>query len=397
MHWMLLVSLLLLLWLLVASPRLAWLKAGLLSLFLLLLSAWGLVDRLSGDGINAATLYHLRADMDGAGVSDFSGYIAVFVGMLLLSLSPLLLVRVRRFQRPRGGGAVFAGFVGMLLVGIAASPLYRDGKRLYYQLRPVDYATVVPEYQVPQQPLHKRKEHRLDLRRKPGAHLLRRAGVSGPDAQFARACDRSGGRTQSRLPEGSGWTIAGMVASMCGVPLTTAPGDENSMDRMGMFLPEARCLGDYLKDQGYRNHYVGGADASFAGKGRFLSSHGFDVVHDVHHFHDQGVAPKHFSAWGVHDDVLLDDAWDTFQTLSRAGQPFMLTTLTMDTHHPAGHLPLACKGQQYDSALGDIGLLHAIKCSDRLIGELVARIRSSRYGKTPSSSSPPIIWPCPTT
>ncbi|NEL81333.1 MAG: phosphoglycerol transferase I, partial [Xanthomonas perforans] len=45
--------------------------------------------------------------------------------------------------------------------------------------------------------------------------------------------------------EGSGWTIAGMVASMCGVPLTTAPGDENSMDRMGMFLPEARCLGDY--------------------------------------------------------------------------------------------------------------------------------------------------------
>ncbi|NEL42191.1 MAG: phosphoglycerol transferase I, partial [Xanthomonas perforans] len=81
--------------------------------------------------------------------------------------------------------------------------------------------------------------------------------------------------------EGSGWTIAGMVASMCGVPLTTAPGDENSMGRMGLFLPEARCLGDYLKDQGYRNHYVGGADASFAGKGSFLSSHGFDVVHDV--------------------------------------------------------------------------------------------------------------------
>ena len=101
MHWILALSLLLLLWLLVASPRLAWLKAGLLSLLLLLLSAWGLVDRLSGDGINAATLYHLRADMDGAGVSDFSGYIAVFIGMVLLSLSPLMLLRVRRFRRPR--------------------------------------------------------------------------------------------------------------------------------------------------------------------------------------------------------------------------------------------------------------------------------------------------------
>ena len=130
MHWILALSLLLLLWLLVASPRLAWLKAGLLSLLLLLLSAWGLVDRLSGDGINAATLYHLRADMDGAGVSDFSGYIAVFIGMVLLSLSPLVLLRVRRFRRPRGGGAVFGAFVVMLLVRMAVSPLYRDGKRL---------------------------------------------------------------------------------------------------------------------------------------------------------------------------------------------------------------------------------------------------------------------------
>lgn len=299
----------------------------------------GLVDRLSGDGINAATLYHLRADMDGAGVSDFSGYIAVFVGMLLLSLSPLLLVRVRRFQHPRGGGAVFAGFVGMLLVGIAASPLYRDGKRLYYQLRPVDYATVVPEYQVPQQPLQKRKNivwiYGESLERTYFDEQVFPGLMPNLRALATEAVDvRNLAST-----EGSGWTIAGMVASMCGVPLTTAPGDENSMDRMGMFLPEARCLGDYLKDQGYRNHYVGGADASFAGKGRFLSSHGFDVVHDVHHFHDKGVAQKHFSAWGVHDDVLLDDAWDSFQTLSRAGQPFMLTTLTMDTHHP----PATCR------------------------------------------------------
>ncbi|WP_206215807.1 hypothetical protein, partial [Pseudomonas viridiflava] len=53
----------------------------------------------------------------------------------------------------------------------------------------------------------------------------------------------------------------------------------------------------------------------------------------------------------------------------------------MDTHHPAGHLPRACKNQRYESPLGDIGLLHAIKCSDRLIGELVTRIRNGRYGR----------------
>src|SRR5690606_6752566 len=65
--------------------------------------------------------------------------------------------------------------------------------------------------------------------------------------------------------------------------------------------------------------------------------------------------------------------------LSRAGQPFMLTTLTMDTHHPAGHLPVACKRTRYRSGHGDIGLLHALKCTDRLISRLVDRIRSSEF------------------
>ncbi|PAL03885.1 hypothetical protein B8W90_12725, partial [Staphylococcus hominis] len=78
MLWILLLSLLLLTWLLLASGRWAWWKAGLMSLLLLALSAWWLINKLSGDGLNAATLYHLGADMEGAGVSDFKGYIAGF-------------------------------------------------------------------------------------------------------------------------------------------------------------------------------------------------------------------------------------------------------------------------------------------------------------------------------
>src|SRR5690606_40081890 len=63
-------------YLLLAGERLAWLKASLLSCLLLALSAWWLVDRLSGNGIDPATLYHLQAGMQGAGVTDFSGDIA---------------------------------------------------------------------------------------------------------------------------------------------------------------------------------------------------------------------------------------------------------------------------------------------------------------------------------
>ena len=77
MLWILLLSLLLLAWLFLASDKWMWWKAGSFSLLLLALSTWWLIDKLSGDGLNAATLYHLGADMEGAGVADFKGYICL--------------------------------------------------------------------------------------------------------------------------------------------------------------------------------------------------------------------------------------------------------------------------------------------------------------------------------
>lgn len=380
MHWIFWPSLAALVVLLLLSPTLARLKAGLLCVLLLALSSWWLIDRLSGDGINSATLYHLRSDMEGAGVGDFGAYIASFLVLVLISLTPLLLLRVRRLRLAGHGVPVFAGFTALLLSALLTSPLYADARRIYQQMQPVDYSAVATEYIVPSRPLARRPNivwiYGESLERtyldeavfpKLMPNLQRLAG----EALDFRNIDSA---------DGSGWTIAGLVSSMCGVPLTTAQGDENSMGRMGSFLPEAFCLGDYLKQQGYRNHYMGGANGQFAAKGDFLSSHGFDEVRDLAWFQQQDIARKHFSNWGVHDDVLLERAFERFLELSRAGQPFMLTALTMDTHHPAGHLPVACKGTRYRSQHGNIGLLNALKCTDRLISRLVDRIRSSEFG-----------------
>ena len=135
MLWILLLSLLLLCWLFLASDKWVWWKAGAFSLLLLMLSAWWLIDKLSGDGLNAATLYHLGADMEGAGVSDFKGYIAGFIVLALVSLLPLFATRVKRWRRPGHGGALFAGFAAVWVATIMISPLARDGQRLYQQLR----------------------------------------------------------------------------------------------------------------------------------------------------------------------------------------------------------------------------------------------------------------------
>jgi len=380
MHWILWLCLPLLFLLLLSTPLLARLKAGLLTLLLLALSAWWLIDRLSGDGINSATLYHLRSDMEGAGVGDFSSYIAAFLALALLSLTPLLLVRVRRFRLPRHGAALSAAFAALLVAAVAGSPLYADAQRLYQQMKPVDYSAVAAEYVVPAQPLARPKNIVWIYGESLERTYLDEAAFPGLMPNLHRLASQALDFRDIGSADGSGWTIAGLVSSMCGVPLTTAQGDENSMGRMGSFLPEAFCLGDYLKQQGYGNHYLGGANGQFAAKADFLASHGFDDVRDLDWFEQQHIAASHFSNWGVHDDVLLDRAFDRFMELSRAGQPFMLTALTMDTHHPAGHLPVACKGTRYRSQYGDIGLLNALKCTDRLISKLVDRIRASPYG-----------------
>ncbi|KAF1015163.1 MAG: Phosphoglycerol transferase I [Stenotrophomonas maltophilia] len=100
MLWILLLSLLLLAWLLLASDTFIWAKASLFSLLLLALSAWWLIDQLPGYGLNAATLYHLGADMEGAGVADFKRVITGFVVLALASLLPLFATRIRRWRRP---------------------------------------------------------------------------------------------------------------------------------------------------------------------------------------------------------------------------------------------------------------------------------------------------------
>ncbi len=380
MHWIIWLYLAALVVLLVLSPTLARLKASLFTLLLLSLSAWWLIDKLSGDGINSATLYHLRSDMEGAGVADFGSYIAGFLCLMVLSFSPFLLLRVRRLRMPRHGGAVFAGFAALLVACVAASPLYGDVQRLRQQFKPVDYSAVAPEYVMPSAPLANRPNIVWIYGESLERTYLDEAVFPGLMPNIARLAGEGLDLRGIASADGSGWTIAGLVSSMCGVPLTTAQGDENSMGRMGSFLPEAFCLGDYLKQQGYSNHYMGGANGQFAAKTDFLSTHGFDDVRDLAWFQKQDISRKHFSNWGVHDDVLLDRTYDRFIELSRTGQPFMLTTLTMDTHHPAGHLPVACQGTRYRSKHGNIGLLNALKCTDRLISKLVERIRSSEFG-----------------
>ncbi|MBL3687823.1 LTA synthase family protein [Leucobacter zeae] len=143
-----------------------------------------------------------------------------------------------------------------------------------------------------------------------------------------------------RQYEGGGWTMSGIVATQCGIPLRSAAAvaDTTEMNKFGSaldatasYMPGATCLGDVLADRGYRNVFMGGADASFAGKGAFLASHGYDEVLDLREWRARGETETR-PDWGLSDRRLFELAKDEVARLHEADQPFNLTMLSLDTH-----------------------------------------------------------------
>ncbi|MFF0990003.1 sulfatase-like hydrolase/transferase [Kocuria nitroreducens] len=145
--------------------------------------------------------------------------------------------------------------------------------------------------------------------------------------------------------KGGGWTMAGLTSTQCGVPLKGIGSAAGSGALNGLggdvetYLGGATCLGDVLDEHGYDNVFLGGANASFAAKDTFLSSHGYSEVKDLSDWRAAGEPEKNFrSDWGLSDGRLMAHAKDEIDELhaeaERTGQPFNLSLLTLDTHEP---------------------------------------------------------------
>lgn len=175
---------------------------------------------------------------------------------------------------------------------------------------------------------------------------------------------------------GTDWTIAGMTASQCGIPLVTSSLG-NSMSGMDRFLSGATCMGDVLNERGYDLTYMGGSSLDFAGKGKFYSSHGFSDLRGKAVLLPTLQDPSYRTGWGLFDDSLLDRAYERFESLAASGTRFGLFMLTLDTHHPKGHPSKQCAGKVYRD--GKNPVLNAVLCSDFLVSEFVRKIRNSPY------------------
>src|SRR3989339_24640 len=381
---------------------------GLIFLVIVILSlSYYIADRFTGEGITEAVVYHLKYGLAGAGFFEYR-YLIVGGALFLVACFIILgfIIRASRKNEPRFSYSLLS------LLLFTLSIISNPSSLSWYQITQEEYlAGIMPAA--------------VAFTNKPETNFITTATTTEiipldpfsfealyhnsslvpisethPNLVFIYLegfeQTYSDGKTFPGLtPElnklkneaivfnditqvySTDFTRGGMVASQCGIPLMT-PSGGNSMSGMDKFFVGARCLGDLLHEQGYYLSYYGGARAEFAGKDLFYKSHGFDEFLGYEDLRPRLADKNYVSGWGIYDDSFLPMAYDRFEQLSAGTNNFGLFLITLDTHHPKGHVNRACAGRVYTD--GKNPMLNAVNCSDYLVGEFVKKLRASPYG-----------------
>lgn len=176
---------------------------------------------------------------------------------------------------------------------------------------------------------------------------------------------------------GASFTLGGMIASQCGVPLFTES-HGNSMSGIEKFYPKAVCISDILKSENYYLSFLKGASVKFSGADKFYKTHKFDSIVGKDELL-KSIDKDYINGWGLYDDTLLDLAYEEFEKLSKTKENFALFLLTLDTHHPNGQLSKSCSNDLYSD--GSNPILNTVKCSDILVSRFIEKIQKSDFSK----------------
>lgn len=190
--------------------------------------------------------------------------------------------------------------------------------------------------------------------------------------------DALGGESfgQFRQAPGTGWTIAGITATQCGLPLKSVSlYDGNGVgENIKSFLPRAVCLGDILHTFGYYNVYMGSDALPFSGKGKFFQDHHYDEVYGRDELKGN-LSKQQMNYWGLYDDALLKHAKDKLSQLHKSKQRFNFVVTTIDTHGPDGYYSNTCKQRGVQDFAG------IVECTAGNVSEFVRWMKKRGYLK----------------
>ncbi|MDO5455546.1 MAG: sulfatase-like hydrolase/transferase, partial [Eubacteriales bacterium] len=204
--------------------------------------------------------------------------------------------------------------------------------------------------------------------------------IAGENQCFA---GNSGLLNGGRVLPGTTFTMAGMFAQTTGLPLKVELGEDfldaagsfNKMNTQDKFFEGVTALGDILEDNGYKNVFMLGSDATFGGRRLYMTRHGGYELDDYRWAIDQGIiSPDYYVFWGMEDQKLFSAARERLTELAASDEPFNLTLLTVDTHFEDGYRCDICP-----DTYGKDNYANAIACSDRQVSELVEWIKEQDF------------------
>jgi phosphoglycerol transferase len=343
------------------------------------------LDFLSGDGINDAVLYHFYFGITGFGIHDYIAPIILLATYIFICFLLISTFYIKDFKSKNFILSFYHALPIFLISSLALNPFFQDLHKLYFKS-----GTDNLKVEASNQNFFVRANDHTFLNKKKNIIYLYleqfertyfdESIFPGLTPNLKRLEAEAVSFLNIHSPQSTNWTIAGMVASQCGIPLLVPNYRGNSMSGMDLFLPLANCLGDILTKHQYDLNYLGGSNLDFGGKGKFYYSHGFKTVEGLQTLH-KNASNSSLSPWGLYDDDLYKVLTERYNKLNGNENPFGIFALTLDTHHPDGYIPSSCKGLIYQD--GKNPILNAVHCADQLAGKFIDKLKlSSAYANT---------------
>ncbi|MDA5635876.1 MULTISPECIES: sulfatase-like hydrolase/transferase [Rhizobium/Agrobacterium group] len=145
------------------------------------------------------------------------------------------------------------------------------------------------------------------------------------------------------------WTLAGQVASLCGVPLLSLGSiNRNDFDQTNAVLPNATCVSDLLVRDGYDLSFIKGAMLRFAGTENFVRAHnyqnslGYEVLGHQYPVSENSLGLRK-NPWGLDDEDMFHAAYGEVKRLANGNRPFAVTLTTIGGHTPKGYVSRQCE------------------------------------------------------
>lgn len=329
---------------------------------------------------SAAFVFHLVFGIDGTPLAGFTPYIvtvAIYWASILITL-----YRLRRWIR-------HVPFWWSLSVAVMVfgNPVLHEIVFNEVQAKYSRLESLMPEFQEPTLiPTTQGENPDLII-----LYLEGLEGTYGIDAAFGhiydpieRLSEQGVAFTNVGQIRGTGWSLAGMIATQCGMPLM--PLGSRPLGRTAdikSIAPNLTCLTDVLHARGYHSTYAStteiiGSDRGHYGFDNFYGSHQLNQIIDLNNATTPGAIAARNSgvvdSWGLRDAEGFAIALAHVKERLQSDQPYALILSTMDTHGPKGYTSPQCQRQGLPAI--DDDLTHAIKCTTALTEEFIADLQT---------------------